>query len=105
MIEEKDIKLLLSAKKDNLAINILMTLSVVSLIVLIFLEVTQINDDYTIILATVSAVLMGSSAGVNKWVSVSRADLIETIERIVQKDANGLKLLAMHRGKIKNQAL
>lgn len=100
MIEEKDIEVLLRAKKDGLAINVLMVLSCICLSILIFLEVTGVTDKYTIVLATISAVLMGSSAGANKWVSVSRDQLVKTFENIVNRDPDALKVLADKRNSL-----
>ncbi|RYY73044.1 MAG: hypothetical protein EOO52_19425 [Gammaproteobacteria bacterium] len=104
MINEKDLETFLRAKKDAFAVKVLMSLSGVSLGILIFLEVTQVTNNYTILLATVSAVLMGSSAGANQWVSVSRAQLIETLENIIHSDPEALKLLATHRSGIETKS-
>lgn len=94
MIEEKDIDVLFKAKKDRLAINILMALSSLFLCLIIFIEIIEYSREYTILLATISVVLMASSIGVNKWVSVSRDQLIQTIENIVNKDPDALEMIA-----------
>jgi hypothetical protein len=94
MIEEKDVDTLIKANRDRMAIDILMILSSVALAVLILLEALDISHDYTIVLATVSMAFMGSAMGQNKWVSVSRFQLIQTLERIINRDANALRILA-----------
>ncbi len=94
MIEERDVDTLIKAKRDRVAIDILMILSSVALTVLILLEALDISHDYTVILATVSMVFMGSAMGQNKWVSVSRYQLIQTLERIINRDSNALRMLA-----------
>lgn len=97
MIQEKDVDTFIKAKKDQLAINILQGLSLLSLTVLIVLEALQLTRDYTILLATISSASMGGAMGQSRWLAVSRGKLIETLERIINNNPEGLKILAEKR--------
>lgn len=97
MIQEKDVDTFIKAKKDQLAINILQGLSLLSLTVLIILEALQLTRDYTILLATISSVAMGGAMGQSRWLAVSRCKLIETLEGIINNSPEGLKILAEKR--------
>lgn len=94
MIEEKDIELYLKAKKDRLAIDILLVLSSLCLGVLIYLEATNSKHDLTILLATISVVLSLSAFGKSRWVSVSRNDLVNCLGRVISNDSGALKIIA-----------
>lgn len=94
MIEEKDIDLFLKAKKEEKTSKFLQFLSVVSLLALVMLEVFEINHDYTTVLATLSIAFMMTALGHSRWITVSRAHLIATLEGIINRDANALKILA-----------
>lgn len=94
MIEEREVEILLKAKKDSRAVNVLAGLSAISLVVLIALEVFIPSHSYTITLATLCAVFMCTSLGANRWVSVSRNTLISTLEKIVNRDPSALKTVA-----------
>ena len=98
MIQEKDVDTLIKAKKDQLAINILQVLSLLSLTILVILEDFYITHEYTTLLAVMSSVFMGAAMGQSKWVAVSRSKLIQTLESIINNDAEGLKILAEKRG-------
>lgn len=80
-----------------MAIDILQGLSALSLTVLVTLEALQVPHDYTMLLATLSAVFMGGSMGPNKWIVVSRGQLVQTLERVIQRDPEALKMLAEKR--------
>lgn len=97
MVEEKDVDTFIKAKKDQLAIDILQGLSLASLTVLIALEALQVTSNYTICLATLTAVFMLGAMGQSKWVAISRSQLIETLERIINTDSEALKMLAEKR--------
>ena len=94
MIEEKDTDVLLNAKKDSFAIDILTGLSAISLGVLVFLEGANMSPEYTIPLAVICLVLCATAFGKNRWVSVSRNDLVSVIERVVNSDPEALRILA-----------
>ncbi len=94
MIDEKDIDLYLKAKKDRLAIEILSGLSIVFLAVLVFFEAADIYQEYTVLLAVTSVVLSASAFGKSRWVSVSRTDLLKAMERMVNSDAEALRIIA-----------
>jgi NAD(P)H-hydrate repair Nnr-like enzyme with NAD(P)H-hydrate dehydratase domain len=98
VIEEKDIDTLIKAKRDEFTIQILMTFSALTFVTLIVLEALSIEHEYTILLATLGMVFLGSAIGQNRWVSVSRAQLIDVIERIISSDADALKMLAQKKG-------
>lgn len=94
MIQEQDVDTLIKAKRDQLAIDILQGLSLLSLVTLIVLEALQLTHDYTILLATMSSVFMGGAMGQSRWVAVSRSKLIQTLEGVINNDSEGLRILA-----------
>jgi len=94
MVEDKDVEIFLKAKKQELATNILQSISAVFLLALVVLEVISPEHGYTVALATISVVFMSAAFGHSRWVTVSRADLIETLEDIFNRDANALRILA-----------
>ncbi|WP_341939116.1 hypothetical protein [Marinimicrobium sp. C2-29] len=97
MIEEKDVDNLIKAKRDRFAVDALMALSSIALAVLILLEAFNVEHEYTIVIATASMMSMIGAMGQNKWVSVSRSQLIQTLDRIVNRDSSALKILAKKR--------
>ncbi|WNO10503.1 hypothetical protein [Teredinibacter sp. KSP-S5-2] len=98
MFEEKDIEVFLKAKKNQLAIDIFQVLSSLTLVLLVFLEAMNITDDYTTVLATISVVFAMSAYGKGKWISISRADLIKTIEQAINRVPEALRMLASKKG-------
>ncbi len=94
MVEERDVEIFLKAKKEDMATNALQVVSAIFLLVLVILEVIMPRHGYTVVLATVSVVFMAAALGHSRWVTVSRAHLIETLENIFNRDANALKILA-----------
>ena len=94
MITGEDIETLIKAKKDQFAINVLQGLSALLLATLVYLEAFRVNHDYTIILATLSVVCMLGALGQSRWVSVSRGQLVQTLERIINTDAEALSIMA-----------
>lgn len=99
MIEEQDVEIFLKAKKEAFFGRALQMVSACLLCALIFLEVVYPEHDYPIVLATLSVVLMAAALGHSKWVIISRARLIQTLESIFNRDANALRLLAEKRNK------
>ena len=94
MIEEKDIELLVKAKGDRFAIDVLMVLSTLNLCVLIFIEANGIMRDYNILLATCSLVFSVAALGRSRGVRVSRDDLLKVLERVIHTDPDTLRILA-----------
>ncbi|UTF59137.1 hypothetical protein [Gilvimarinus sp. DA14] len=94
MVEEKDIELFLKAKKEEKTTIFLQSLSAAFLLALVMLEVFNVTHDYTILLATISIVFMTAALGRSRWITVSRSHLIATLESIINRDANALKILA-----------
>lgn len=94
MIEERDVDTLIRAKRDQVVINILMIVAFLTFTILIALEALSIEHQFTILLSTLGMVFLAVAMGQNKWVSVSRAQLIDIIERIINNDANALKIIA-----------
>lgn len=99
MIEEKDVEVFLKAKKEELAKSILQAISATCLALLLALEALDLNHDYIILLATFSVTFMMAAFGHSRWVTVSRAQLIQTLGNIFSKDADALKILAKKRGR------
>jgi hypothetical protein len=99
MVHEKDVDIFVKAKRDQFAIDALMALSFAALSALIVLEAIGRPHDYTILLATLSAVFMGASMGKSRWVAVSRDQLIDSLERTINSDPEALKILAKKRKK------
>ena len=98
MIEDKDIDIFLKAKKEEVATNVLQACSVICLTVLITLEALSVSHEYTIVLATLSVIFIFSSLGHSRWVSVSRVELIKTLEKVFNNDAKALQILARKKG-------
>lgn len=99
MLEEKDVETFIKAKRDQLAIDLLLVLAVASLAALVVLEALAISHDYTLVLATASTVLVGAATGQSRWVSVSRSQLVQTLERIINRDSEALEILARKKQK------
>ena len=97
MVDEKDVEVFIKAKRDQFATDVLMGLSFFALSSLIVLEAIGRPHDYTILLATLSAVFMAASTGKSRWVAVSRDELIDSLERTINSDPEALEMLAEKR--------
>lgn len=97
MVEERDVEVFLKAKRDQRVIDLLLGLSFFALSTLIGLEAFGVQHNYTILLATLSVVFMGASVGKSRWVSVSRNELVNSLERVINSDSEALKMLASKR--------
>lgn len=97
MIDEKDIVTYLKAKKDQRILNIYAVLASVALGVLIFLEATGVEHNYTILLATLSFVFSASSFSGGARGVVSRKELLNLIGRIISSDSSALQRIAIKR--------
>ncbi|MDT8428423.1 MAG: hypothetical protein RQ757_06625 [Pseudomonadales bacterium] len=88
------------------SIVILEVLSLAALSLLIILEALNLSHEYTILLATVSAVFLGAAMGKSRWVTVSRDQLILTLEKIINSDPGALVLLSeKKRSQVKAQKI
>ncbi len=94
---EKDIDKFLKAKKEQLAIDILMFCSLATISSLILLEAMSIEHDHTILLAIFSMIFLMSAMGSSRWVTISRSDLLDIIRRQIDSDAEALVTIAEKR--------
>ncbi|UHQ53694.1 MULTISPECIES: hypothetical protein [Microbulbifer] len=94
MISEDTINILIKARKEQAAIYGLQALSITALVILIALEVLGVQHNLTIFLATLATIFMCGAVGQNRWVSVSRGQLVKALEQLINNDANAVERLA-----------
>ncbi len=93
MMDKRDIELFQKARKEQPWVDVLTALALVPLAILIMLEIRGIYD-YTVLLVMISFILSLAAQGGRRWVSVSREDLLKTMERMINDDADALKIIA-----------
>ncbi|GAB1258402.1 hypothetical protein NBRC116494_29040 [Aurantivibrio plasticivorans] len=93
-MSEDDLKIFLKAKKEEFASQVLTVLSLIPLCVIIVTEALAIHFEYTMLAAVFSSILLVASAGNKRWVTVTRRDLINLIERQINSDSEALTLRA-----------
>ena len=93
-MNEKEVVLFLKAKKEDLASRILIAMSMFTVVSIIVLEALGIQHDYTIALASLSSVFLLCSMGSSRWVTVSKSELLELIQKQIDSDPSAIQLVA-----------
>ena len=94
MFDHEDIKILVRAKKDRRNIFILELLAFLCFLFLVISEAGDVFQTFTTMAATLGMVLLAARVGANKWVSISRDQLIYTLERLANKDPAAIEMLS-----------
>ncbi|WP_370980751.1 hypothetical protein [Agaribacterium sp. ZY112] len=89
-MDEQDLKIILKADKEKLASRLLAIISALALLVLIVLELSKAEHNYTIALSCFSFVALSASYG-SRWVTIRKEELLALLHKQINQDAKTLE--------------
>jgi hypothetical protein len=103
-MDSKDIDAFIKAKKEQTRAELLGIAALLPLALLMFIEASDIETRFTFPLIMFVFILLVTSQGASRSVSVSRRELVAIIERQINRDPAALQLLAEKRASRKHLA-
>lgn len=92
-MDEKDIEVFLQAKRENIYTRVYAVLAIALLVLLIFMETIRFYDEYTIVVASIAVMVAACIGSPSRMVKVTRVQLLEIIEKQINRDEKALQLL------------
>ncbi len=89
-MNKSDIETFMKAKKEDRLYRLFQALSVISILVLLILNAYDPEHSLTTALLTASVLFSSFAFGANRWVSVSRRDLLDIIQRQINHDSEAI---------------
>lgn len=89
-MDKSDIKTYMKARKEDRLYRLFHALSVTSIVVLLMLNAYETEHNLTTALLTTSVIFSSFAFGANRWISVSRQDLLDIIQRQINNDSEAL---------------
>jgi len=89
-----DVDTFIKAKKEDLVYRIFHVCVILLIGLLLYLNRYYPGHAYTTIILGASLLFSGLAQGMNRWVSVSRQDLLEIIQRMINRDSDAIEKIS-----------
>lgn len=90
----KDIDIFIKAKRNAILPNVLLCLAFLLICAFVLLELASVEHDFTLLIPLMALAFWCMAFGTQKWALVPRNELINIIERQINKDSEAIKYLS-----------